>query len=232
MSGDPVMMAELSGDDGDLHTRTARVILGNQFVDDQIKMYGEKVWKDGKHRYAGKRTNFLMLYLGGADKLQATLLDALGTLYPLSRCQQIIADFWSVYRGLRAFLDGVLDFVRRRGYYELPLTGHSRLFDRHNPPINECANFPFQATAAAITICAQYELWQLARSEGVGMNCGCNIYDAVGIELHARERRLHGTRRAVALLDRALPNPSYYRDLCDHLGRTLPLAYEVKELKR
>ncbi len=232
MSGDPVMMAELSGDDGDLHTRTARVILGNELVDNQIKMYGPKAWKDGKHRYAGKRTNFLMLYLGGADKLQATLLDALGENYPVSRCQQIITDFWSVYTGLRAFLDGVLDFVRRKGYYELPLTGHSRLFDRHNPPINECANFPFQATAAAITICAQYELWQLARSEGVGMNCGCNIYDAVGIELYTRERRLHGTQRARALIDRALPQPSYYKDLCSHLGRTLPLAYEVKEPKR
>ncbi len=231
MSGDPVMMAELSGDDGDLHTRTARVILGNELVDSQIKMYGPKAWKDGKHRYAGKRTNFLMLYLGGADKLQATLLDALGENYPVSRCQQIITDFWSVYTGLRAFLDGVLDFVRRKGYYELPLTGHSRLFDRHNPPINECANFPFQATAAAITICAQYELWQLARSEGVGMNCGCNIYDAVGIELHARERRLHGTQRARALIDRALPEPSYYKDLCSYLGRTLLLAYEVKEPK-
>jgi DNA polymerase I-like protein with 3'-5' exonuclease and polymerase domains len=232
MSGDPVMMAELSGDDGDLHTRTARVILGNKFVDDRIKMYGPKAWKDGKHRYAGKRTNFLMLYLGGADKLQATLLDALGENYPVSRCQQIITDFWSVYTGLRAFLDGVIDFVRRKGYYELPLTGHSRLFDRHNPPINECANFPFQATAAAITICAQYELWQLARSEGVGMNCGCNIYDAVGIELHDRERRLHGTCRARGLIDRALPAPSYYEDLCSHLERTLPLAYEVKEPKR
>jgi uracil-DNA glycosylase family 4 len=232
MSGDPVMMAELSGDDGDLHTRTARVILGNKFVDDRIKMYGPKAWKGGKHRYAGKRTNFLMLYLGGADKLQATLLDALGENYPVSRCQQVITDFWVMYPGLRAFLDGVIDFVRRKGYYELPLTGHSRLFDRHNPPINECANFPFQATAAAITICAQYELWQLARSEGVGMNCGCNIYDAVGIELHARERRLHGTQRARALIDRALPQPSYYKDLCSHLGRTLPLAYEVKEPKQ
>ncbi len=232
MSGDPVMMAELSGDDGDLHTRTARVILGNELVDGQIKMYGPKAWKDGKHRYAGKRTNFLMLYLGGADKLQATLLDALGENYPVSRCQQIITDFWSVYTGLRAFLDGVIDFVRRKGYYELPLTGHSRLFDRHNPPINELANFPFQATAAAITICAQSELWQLARSEGVGMNCGCNIYDAVGIELHARERRSHGTQRARALIDRALPAPSYYKDLCSHLGRTLPLAYEVKEPKQ
>lgn len=220
LSGDPVMMAELSSDDGDLHARTTRVIFGDAIMDHpQFK---------SKYRQAGKRVNFLMLYLGGADNLQATLLDATGEYYSVLQCRQFIDDFWALYPGLRAFLDGVLDFVRRKGYYELPLTGHSRLFDRHNPPINECANFPFQATAAAITICAQYELWQLARSEGVGMNCGCNIYDAVGIELHARERRLHGTCRARALIDRALPAPSYYKDLCSHLGRTLPLAYEVK----
>jgi hypothetical protein len=217
------MMAELSSDDGDLHARTTRVIFGDAIMDHPLFK--------SKYRQAGKRVNFLMLYLGGADKLQATLLDAVGENYPVSRCQKIIADFWAMYPGLRAFLDSVLDFVRRHGYYELPLTGHSRLFDRHDPPVNECANFPFQATAAAITICGQYELWQLARSEGVGMNCGCNIYDAIGIELHARERRLHGTRRARALVDRALPKPSYFRDLCDHLGRTLPLAYEVKELE-
>lgn len=231
LSGDPVMMAELA-EGGDLHTRTARIIFGDGFVDKRIADIGMVAWKDGKHRKAGKRTNFLMLYLGGAETLQARLLEATGEVYSLSRCQKIINDFWAVYRVLRAFLDSVFDFVRRHGYYELPMTGHSRLFDRHDPPVNECANFPFQAVAAAITICGQYELWQLARSEGVGMNCGCNIYDAIGIELHARERRLHGTRRARALVDRALPEPSYYRDLCDHLGRTLPLAYEVKEPKR
>ena len=224
LSGDPVMMAELSSDDGDLHARTTRVIFGDAITDHPLFR--------SKYRQAGKRVNFLMLYLGGADKLQATLLDAVGEHYSVPRCQQIITDFWRMYPGLRAFLDNVLDFVRRKGYYELPLTGHSRLFDRGNPPVNECANFPFQATAAAITICGQYELWQLARAKKVGMNCGCNIYDAVGIELHARERQLHGTRRARALLDRALPAPSYYRDLCDHLGRTLPLVYEVKETKR
>jgi uracil-DNA glycosylase family 4 len=223
LSGDPVMMSELSSDDGDLHARTTRIIFGDAIIDHpQFK---------SKYRQAGKRVNFLMLYLGGADKLQATVLDAAGIYLPLSRCRKIIADFWAMYPGLRAFLDGVLDFVRRKGYYELPLTGHSRLFDRTNPPINECANFPFQATAAAITICGQSELLQLAQSEGVGMNCGCNIYDAVGIELHSRERQFHGARRALALVDRALPCPSYYRDLCSHLGRTLPLAYEVKELK-
>lgn len=219
MSGDPVMMSELSGADGDLHARTARLIFGDDIVSHpQFRAV---------YRQAGKKTNFLMLYLGGAEKLRHTLLTEVGLDYPIEKCYAAIDGFWSTYSVLRAFIDSAVAFVRKRGFYELPLTGQSRLFARANPPINEVASFLFQPIAANITLSAQYHLWATAKRENVAMTCPVNIYDAIGIVLRPQERRKYGMRRASKLMGDILPGPPYYRDLCAHLGRTLPLAYEV-----
>jgi uracil-DNA glycosylase family 4 len=220
MSGDPVMMSELSGTDGDLHARTARLIFGDDIVNHPQF--------HAVYRQAGKKTNFLMLYLGGAEKLRHTLLTEVGLDYPIEKCYAAIDGFWSTYSVLRAFIDSAVAFVRKRGFYELPLTGQSRLFARANPPINEVASFLFQPIAANITLSAQYHLWATAKRENVAMTCPVNIYDAIGIVLHPQERRRYGMKRASKLMADILPSPPYYRDLCTHLGRTLPLAYEVK----
>lgn len=219
LSGDPVMMAEFSGPGGDLHIRTACLIFGDDIRNHpQFKTV---------YRQAGKRVNFLMLYLGGAEKLQRTLLLDVGLDYPIEKCYAAIDSFWSEYRVLRAFLDEAIATVKKQGFYELPLTGQSRLFSRTRPPINEVANFPFQTVAANITLSAQYNLWHTARMRGIGLTCPVNIYDAIGMVLRDRERNKYGMKRAVKLMDEILPNPPYYQDMCAHLGRTLPLAYEV-----
>jgi hypothetical protein len=219
MSGDPVMMSELSGPDGDLHARTARLIFGDDIVNHPLFR--------AVYRQAGKKTNFLMLYLGGAEKLRHTLLTKVGLDYPIEKCYAAIDGFWSTYHVLRAFIDSAVASVRKKGFYELPLTGQSRLFARANPPINEVASFLFQPIAANITLSAQYHLWATAKRENVAMTCPVNIYDAIGIVLHPQERRRYSMKRASKLMVDILPNPPYYRDLCAHLGRTLPLAYEV-----
>lgn len=220
MSGDPVMMSELSGVGGDLHARTARLIFGDDIVDHPQF--------PAVYRQAGKKTNFLMLNLGGGEKLRHTLLTEVGLDYPIEKCYAAIDGFWSTYSVLRTFIDSVVAIVRKQGFYELPLTGQSRLFARSNPPINEIACFLWQPIAANTTLSAQYHLWATAKREKVAMTCPVNIYDAIGIVLLPHERRKYGMRRASKLMADILPNPPYYRDLCTHLGRTLPLAYEVK----
>ena len=221
MSGDPVMMSELSGVDGDLHARTARAIFGDDIVNHP--QFREV------YRQAGKKTNFLMLNLGGGEKLRHTLLTEVGLDYPIEKCYAAIDGFWSTYHVLREFIDSVVAIVRKQGFYELPLTGQSRLFARANPPINEIACFLWQPIAANTTLSAQYHLWATAKRENVAMTCPVNIYDAIGIVLHPNERRRYGMKRAAKLMAGILPNPPYFRDLCAHLGRTLPLAYEVTE---
>lgn len=229
MSGDPVMMAEFSGSDGDLHTRTARGIFGDTFVNDYIALHGQAAWKHGPYRHAGKTTNFAMLNLGGAEVLHAQLLKEVGFDYPVDKCYHAIQDFWNLYRGLREYIDQNIATVKQHGFLELPLIGQSRHYDRAYPAINEVANQPFQCIAANILESAQYHMWCHAKAEGVGMTCPVNIHDAVGIVLLPHERRYHGMTRARRIMADVLPNPPYFLDLCAYLGRTIPLDYEVTQ---
>ena len=226
LSNDPVMVQEYLGSP-DLHTRTARLMFTDKFVDDFISSHGLKAWKESVYRQCGKAINFLMLYRGGAEKYRETVLSWTGIDLPLPECYAGIDRFWGVYRGLKVWQDGLIASARKHGYYELPLTGQSRLFVRSDLPVNEVCNFPIQTVAANVTLSAQYTLWNLAHERNMGVTCPVNIYDAIGVVLREPERRRFGTTRALSLLAEVLPNPPYYEDLCAHFGRTLPLAYDV-----
>jgi len=227
LSGDPVMMAEFEGDDGDLHTRTARTIFGDTFVDDQIGLHGRDVWDHGIHRHAGKTVNFAMLNLGGAEVLHAQLLAQVRFDYPVEKCYHAIQAFWNLYRVLREYIDRNVDIVRQQGYLELPLIGQSRHYDRVNPEINEIANQPFQCVAANITFSAQYHMWLYAKRSGVGVTFPVNIHDAVSVVLTDREAVQYGMTRVESIMADIMPRPPFYLDLCQYLGRTVPLTYEV-----
>jgi hypothetical protein len=49
------------------------------------------------------------------------------------------------------------------------------------------------------------------------------VHDAIYTDVHPEER---GTVRRI--LDKFLPNSKFFRDLCEHLGRTIPLDYEIE----
>lgn len=232
LSNDPVMMAEYRGKP-DLHARTARLIFGDDIVNDPH-------FKD-KYRQCGKVINFLMLYRGGADKFQRAVLDNSGFDMPLNDCRHRIARFWATYQGLKRWQDGLIATVERQGFLELPITGISRRFvkkqggkgrfhDRESLPINEICNFPVQTIAAQITLSAQAEMWRLADARGWrGITLPVNIYDAIGFVLSPLERNRYGVSRALALINEVMLSPPFYKDLTSHLGRDIPLGYEVKD---
>jgi len=221
LSGDPAMMAEYQVKP-DLHGKTARLMFGDEIVNHpQYKK---------KYRQAGKTFNFRALYRGGAKKAQTTLMKDLGIFLELSRIDEIDQQFWSRHHVLREWQDTLMAFVQKRGFYELPLIGQSRLFlggrKAKDKKLNEIVNLPVQAIAADIMLSAQYHLWAKLRQAGLKAVVPCNVYDAALIECPKYE--IHAVRR---IMSEVLPNPLFYQALCDELGRSLPLEYDVEETR-
>lgn len=217
LSNDPVMMDEYTGSP-DFHTKTAKLIFGDDIVDHpNFKSL---------YRQAGKTLNFLMLYRGGAFKFQETLMRDIGLDYPIGKCNEALNAFKKRHARLFEWQDELIRFVGKNHYYELPLLGQSRLFtggraDKIKSE-KEIANLPVQATAANISLSAQYTLWKAFKRHKMTAIIPINIYDAGMIEC-----KKHDLSKVKQLMQEILPMPPYYRALCDHLGRELPLACEA-----
>lgn len=221
LSNDSAMMQEYRGRP-DLHGATAKLMFGDDIVN-------HRDFKS-KYRQAGKTFNFRALYRGGAKMAQSTLMKELGIHLDLARITRIDDAFWKKHHQLRQWQNTLVTSVQRHGFYELPLIGQSRLFlggrRAKEKKLNEIVNLPVQAIAADIMLSAQYVLWSAFRRAGLKAIVPCNVYDAGLIECPKYE--IYQVRRVMA---EVLPNPPFYQALCDELGRTVPLEYEVKETR-
>ncbi|KKN58727.1 hypothetical protein LCGC14_0549050 [marine sediment metagenome] len=219
LSNDAAMI-QVFLDGTDLHESTAKLMFGDGIVNDPNYR--------SKYRQAGKKFNFRALYRGGVKVAQQALMKELGIHLSLSTIAAIDRDFMAKYKTLTQWQTGLVDTVQQKGFYELPLIGQSRLFlggkRAKRKKMNEIVNLPVQALAADIMLSAQYELWSHLRRAGLKAIVPCNVYDAALIE--CPEYEIFHVRRIMA---EVLPNPPFYQELCDELGRTLPLEYEVKE---
>jgi uracil-DNA glycosylase family 4 len=229
LSNDPVLFAEYQGKP-DLHTKTARLIFGDKFVDDYIAEHGLSKWKDSLYRQAGKTQNFLMVNRGGAERFRVSLMTDVGLHYPIEKCQAAIDAFWRRHTRYDEWHHEMANFVRRHGYFELPLIGQSRLFlggkKAREMSLPEIANLPIQAVAAVLMQSAQFHLWWSCKKVGLRAVVPINVYDAAAIEVPPKE--IFAVRR---IMGEVLPNPPFYADLCAHLGRRLPMEYDVREKK-
>ncbi len=219
LSNDPAMSESLRNGE-DLHRGVTELMFGEQIC--THPQY------DSLYRQGGKKFNFRALYRGGAKVAQQALMKELGINLSLSRIGEIDLAFWNRHRTLREWQDDLVKEVQRLGYYELPLIGQSRLFlggrRAKDKRLNEIVNLPVQAIAADIMLSAQYELWSRFRQMHMTAVVPCNVYDAAAIECPKLE-----ITRVRQVMAEVLPNPPFYQALCDELGRTLPLQYEVKE---
>lgn len=220
LSDDPAMSAEYRKGKPDLHGNTAKLMFGDEY--DQVTK------KPDKMRQGGKTFNFRGLFRGGAEKAQNTLMQDLGIWLPLSRIQEIDNAFWARHHRLWEWQEEMIAFVRKHDFFELPLIGQSRLFlggrKAKDKAVNEIVNLPVQAVAADIMLSAQYTLWRAFKDAHLRSVVPINVYDAADIEAIKTEQ--YAIRRIMA---EVLPNPPFYAKLCQQLGRTLPLEYEVKE---
>lgn len=227
LSGDEAMMTEYLGKP-DLHGATAKLMFPDYVPEGDRDCKSDCKCRHCQYRQAGKTFNFRGLFRGGVKKAQTTLMKDLGIFLSLEHIARIDAAFWRRHRTLREWQDSVVAFVMDKGYYELPLIGQSRLFlggkKARERKLSEIVNLPVQATAADIMLSAQYHLWAKLRQAGLKALVPCNIYDAALIECPKYE--IHRVRKIMA---EVLPNPPFYAALCQELGRTLPLEYDVEE---
>lgn len=219
LSGDPAMCQEYRGKP-DLHGRTAQLMFGPEIANHpNYKSH---------YRQAGKTFNFRALFRGGAQKAHDTLLGDLGIDLSLARIHEIDTAFWNRHARLWQWQEELLDMVRKTGYYELPLIGQSRFYlgAYKNPDYltetNEIVNQPVQTFASNIMQSAQFTLWRRMREMGLRSTVPMNWHDAGGLEIYLGERdTVH------ILIGEVFPNPPFYQELCEGLGRSLPLEYEL-----
>lgn len=67
-------------------------------------------------RQGGKTTNFLMIYKGGAYRLQESLRQGTGLEFTLEECKEFIEKFFNRYPDLTQYLINVLNFVKKNRF--------------------------------------------------------------------------------------------------------------------
>jgi hypothetical protein len=216
-SGDPVMVQEYM-EGVDRHEATAVLIFGKDAIGNP------------KLRQVGKTLNFLMLFQGGAHKFQETVRKDHGMELPLYVCKNAISAFRERYPVMIRWQEGLIEEAKQKGYLGVPLTGETRTFLGNRASVEETyipkiVNFPVQTTAANIMKGAQRNLSDRFSREGIISRCQENVYDAVYIDCPPGE-----VPQVISILQEILPCPAFYKELQSHVGRTLPLGYEVKDV--
>lgn len=78
------------------------------------RLFAKTVTKeDDLERQAGKRTNFLTIFDGGAFRLQAALKADTGHDFTEEECKEFIKIWFDTYPGVRAYLDSQLEFFHK-----------------------------------------------------------------------------------------------------------------------
>jgi DNA polymerase I-like protein with 3'-5' exonuclease and polymerase domains len=213
LSNDQVMM------DDYLHSRDRHI--------ETAKLVFAETAPTREQRQVGKTGNFLTLYRGGADKYAMMLFKDAGIRMYYSELEEILDAYWQKHEGLRKWQDELIAEATDRGFLELPLIGQSRLFLGNERAVSgevpTICNLPVQALAADVFISAQGSITRAFRTRRLRSMVVLCVHDAIYTDVHPEER---GTVRRI--LDKFLPNSKFFRDLCEHLGRTIPLDYEIE----
>lgn len=220
MSADPEMLAEYAVAGGDLHTRTTRLLFGDDFESQP----------DAKDlRKIGKTLNFLTMYGGGAKKFQETLRKMHGMEVPLPRCKSLMERFRSKYRKLAAWQEQLLRIAKEQGFLEVPYTGHARLFLGTPSAVDESysseiKNVLVQAVAGNLMISAMVAIQKEFRGRGLKSLLTRNVHDALDIEGPADE--LDTVKEIVGTALRTPPYRAIIEERVHGGAVALPLEFE------
>lgn len=223
LSGEPSMVSEYLKAKPDLHTAMTVALFGDTIL-------SHPDFKKGipsDPRQVGKTANFLILFRGGPDKLQATLLEATGVLHDLRLCQELVARAKASRPRLWAWQDSLIKEAETKGVLILPLTGQSRTFmggDKYE--VNEIVNYPVQSHAAnAIRDVMHRAARAISRDPSILLFL--NVYDALYFDCADQA----AVDRLDTIMNQAVADSSqfgYWDALCSLTGHRIPLIFGRK----
>jgi hypothetical protein len=240
LSGEPTLLAAFNSG-LDLHTQRTLAIFGQD----------AKERPDFKAlRQIGKTVNFADLFGASSARLQRSVLDMSGTLYPLSFFDQIVASRHAQRPGLVGWQYSLCKQAEEQGYIELPYTGHTRTFTGFRlderawrnkqelkqvlarggkSMISEVCNFPVQATAGNVMLAIQNFIHRAlgpltSPTIHKQPQLFLQVYDALYFDCPP------GTEQQAADLMWAavefVGTAGYWYELCKRSGHHAPLVYE------
>jgi hypothetical protein len=240
LSGEPTLLAAFN-DGLDLHTQRTLAIFGQDAKDRP----------DFKSlRQIGKTVNFADLFGASAARLQRSVLDMSGTLYPMTFFEQIVSSRYDQRPGLVWWQHSLCKQAETAGYIELPYTGHTRTFTGFRlderawrskrelkqvlarggkSMISEVCNFPVQATAGNVMLAIQNFIHRAlgpitSPTSHRQPLLFLQVYDALYFDCPAgtEEHAADLMRDAVEFVGTA----GYWSELCNRSGHHAPLIYE------
>ena len=240
LSGEPTLLAAFNSG-LDLHTQRTLAIFGQDAKDrPDFKAL----------RQIGKTVNFADLFGASSARLQRSVLDMSGTLYPLSFFDQIVASRHAQRPGLVGWQYSLCKQAEEQGYIELPYTGHTRTFTGFRlderawrnkrelkqvlarggkSMISEVCNFPVQATAGNVMLAIQNFIHRTlgpltSPTSHKQPQLFLQVYDALYFDCPP------GTEKQAADLMWAavefVGTAGYWYELCKRSGHHAPLVYE------
>jgi DNA polymerase-1 len=178
LSGDP-KLREIFLRDGDIHTNTACHIF--QVSEDQVTP---------EMRRVAKTVNFGVIYGMSAYGLSQAIS------VPTEEAQAYIDSFFLEHRGVREYLDGVLEEGRTRGFVSTILGRR-----RYIPDLNSsnkklvqqaermAINAPIQGSAADIIKLAMIKLYQALKREGMKSKIVLQVHDELVLDCPREEKK-------------------------------------------
>jgi len=227
-SGDEVLFNEYIRAKPDLHGQRAIDIYGPSVVNHPHWKSGEM---DKDPRQWGKKFNFMDLFLAGASKMQASMLEDSGVLFPISFFKDVVAQRPQIRWGLLAWQQAVMQEATLRNHLILPFIGVSRTFigGGVTNKINELVNFPIQGIAAAILGRIQHYVTERLPSlndRNPPVYMFLDVYDATYFD--CRLSYVDTLRTIVQEAVSHVEKQELWSWLQDLFGREIPLTYEFK----
>ncbi len=216
----------------DLHTARA---IGTFGYDNLVAEFGLPLDKynvefAARPRTAGKHGNFGDFFLASASKLQWIFRKKAGIHVDLCDCQKMVSDRPLIRPELWAWQQRIIHDTHKRGYYVLPLTGHSRGF-LPGPKYDhsEIVNFPIQAVASITLCCIKIHLEKslpCLNDPSPEILLFLNHYDSLAFDCKTSliaSSFQHALKEAVSWV----ASEGYWAWWKDYTGNDVPLNYEI-----
>lgn len=187
---------------------------------------------DRRERQVGKRLNFADLFRAGAAKMQLSVYDDVGELFPLHFFQSIVDSRPTLRPQLYEWQSRLIHEAHTRGHLMLPFIGQSRYFmGGEKFDENEIVNCPVQTTAGNLMLELQAAISARLPDPlrpGHHIRLFQNTYDALYFDVPPTQKPTLLTVIREEFDKLSTPN-GYWGMLQEWTGNVCPIKYDVSE---